>query len=81
MMWGWHSWWWFVVMPLCMLLFWGVLVWVVVTFVRANRRSELPPSSEGAQRILDARYARGEIDTDEYQRRSDELRATSTQTR
>ena len=50
-MWGWHGWWWFVVMPLCMLLFWGVLVWVVVTFVRANRPSELPRPPKDARRI------------------------------
>ena len=79
MMWDGHGdgWWWFVVMPLAMLLFWSVMVWVVVTLVRANRPAGSPRPPEDALRILDARYARGELDTDEYRRRSDELRATS----
>ena len=83
MMWDGHGdgWWWFVVIPLAILLFWSVVAWVVLTLVRANGSAGSPRPSEDAQRILDARYARGEIDTDEYHRRSDELRATSSQTR
>lgn len=34
-----------------------------------------PPPEQSAQKILDARFARGEIDIDEYRLRGDELRA------
>ena len=72
-MWNDSSGWW-VVMPLAMVLFWGAVVWLVVTFVRGLSAR---PSGEGAQRpdeILARRYARGEIDKDEYRRRLDTLR-------
>jgi len=32
------SWWWFVLMPLVMLGFWAVVVWVIVTLVRRDDR-------------------------------------------
>jgi putative membrane protein len=82
MMWDWHGygWWWFVVMPFGMLVFWGAVAWVVVTLARANKPDGSARASHGAQRILDARYASGEIDADEYRRRSDDLRDTSSRT-
>ena len=50
----------------------GVLVWVVVTLLHQRRAPTVahpapgvPPGSE-ARRILDERFARGEIDADEY---------------
>ncbi len=51
----------------------GVLVWVVATLLHQRRPpAALPPpapggpADTGARRILDERFARGEIDADEY---------------
>lgn len=80
MMWNWHGngWWWFVMMPAVMVAFSGLVAWLVVTVIRSSQSGETrPPVSEDPQRILDTRYARDEIDADEYHRRSDDLRATS----
>jgi putative membrane protein len=73
-MWEWHSgwaWWWMVV---GMLVFWGLVAWVVVTLVRQGDRTR---SGKGprAQEILDERYAKGEIEDDEYRRRSELIRS------
>jgi len=59
--WGW------VFMTMFTLVFWGLIVWAVVTLVR-----RLPPGGRGgshARDILDERFARGEIDEEEYRRR------------
>ena len=78
MMWGHYdqfSWWWFVVMPLGMLGFWAVVAWVVITVVRGDRNHRVGPAvGPSPESILADRYARGEIDADEYHRRLDDLR-------
>lgn len=63
--WNWVSW---LAMTLSMVALWGFLTWVVVTLVRR-------PADRGASArdILDERFARGEIDDDEYRRRKDAL--------
>ena len=53
-----------------MLVFWGLVAWVVVTLLRPADRSR-GGSGREAQEILDERYARGEIEDDEYRRRSE----------
>jgi putative membrane protein len=66
---------WFV-MPLLGLAFWAAVIWVVVSLLR-NRTGPTPPESARQARpdeILAQRYARGEIDDDEYHRRLDTLR-------
>lgn len=74
--WGVGSW---IVMVLMMLLFWGAVVTVVLLLLR-RRHSDAgsvasPHSSHSdGERILDERFARGEIDTDEYTARRDVLR-------
>jgi putative membrane protein len=69
---GW-AWWQAGLMWLVMIAFWALLIWGVYTLVTGiNRR----PGEAGnrsrrdgaALRILDERLARGEIDTEEYQR-------------
>jgi putative membrane protein len=57
---------------------WMLVFWVVVIGLIAWGVARLAPSSRGdsedrARSILDQRYARGEIDDDEYRRRRDEL--------
>ena len=75
-MWWWHgdwSWGAWVVMTLAMVLFWGLVFWSIVTVARtAGPERDLDDEPE---RILAERFARGEIDVDEYHQRVDALRA------
>jgi putative membrane protein len=67
-----------------MILFWGVLIVAVVAAVRylsRSRHDESPPGPPasashppGAEQILAERFARGEIDAEEYRQRLDTLR-------
>ena len=66
---GWGGW---VIRSLMMVGFWVLIAWVVVSLVR---RRESTSSTADAQDILDKRFARCDIDADEYTRRRDELRA------
>ncbi len=52
----------------------GLVVWVVVQTTSGSSSNRKGDSSSSAQRILAERYARGEIDDEEFRRRSDELR-------
>ena len=66
---GWGSW---VVMTLAMVAFWGLVVIGIVALFRDGRRGDrLEHSRHGRspEQILDERFARGEIDLDEYQAR------------
>jgi putative membrane protein len=70
-MWDMHTswgWWW---MTVAMVAFWGFVAWVAVTLVRQRGTRRF---TSGPQEILDERYARGEINDDEYQRRSELVR-------
>jgi putative membrane protein len=57
-----------------MLLSWvviiGLVVWAVTALSGRDARGNGPPS---ARHILDERFARGEIDEEEYRRRRDQL--------
>lgn len=61
---------------LASLLFWGgllaLVVWAVVRFLPGRRSEEHP---ESAEEILRVRFARGEIDADEYERSLEILRS------
>ncbi len=68
-MWGWHNhdmsawaWW---LMTAGMVVFWGLVIWVVIVLARRVDT----PRRHSAEDILAERYARGEIDHDEYERR------------
>jgi len=77
----WHDGWgWgpggFLLMVLFMAVFWGAIVATAVWAIRQFRPREAdagggPPN---AMRILEERFARGEIDADEFQRRREILR-------
>jgi putative membrane protein len=58
--------WW---MPLVWLALLAVTVWLVVTLVRPTTRR----SDSRALEILEERFARGEIDRDEFESRRDQL--------
>ena len=68
--WGWHGWWmgW-------MWAFWIIvviaLVWGVVRVTSGSRGVDAQRTPE---ELLRQRYARGEIDTEEFQRRIEMLR-------
>ncbi len=68
----WHSGWAWLWMTGVMLGFWVLVAWVAVTVARGggDSRSAVPTP----ERILADRFARGEIDEDEYHQRLDALR-------
>ncbi len=65
--WGWFA------MSAGMILFWAVLITFGVLLFRALSHPDTPPpppAGPGApEQLLAERFARGEIDEDEYQRR------------
>jgi putative membrane protein len=82
MMYGWDGWGWggWVVMTVVMVLFWALVITAVVLAVRylagsptaaSRRRGAGPPRGED---LLADRFARGEIDDEEYRRRLTLLR-------
>lgn len=70
---GWGGW---VVMTLTMLAFWSLVVFGVVAIFRGDRedRTTQVPSERDPLQILDERFARGDIEGEEYRARRDELR-------
>ncbi|AOR37241.1 hypothetical protein BFF78_22070 [Streptomyces fodineus] len=82
--WGWGGWF---LMTVFMVLFWAVLIVGLVAMVRYlggtrhhQQPGSPPPSGDGgwqdrrAESLLAERFARGEIDEDEYERRLTVLR-------
>lgn len=65
-MWGWHWIWW---------VFWIALsvaaIYAIVRFIGDRDRS--PEEHETALDVLEKRYARGEISTEEYEERKQHL--------
>lgn len=53
----------------------GLLVWAIVQATQGSRRADALPSTNAAEATLADRFARGEIDEDEYRRRLDALRS------
>ena len=84
MMYGWYGGDWgigaWIVMLLVMVLFWGGLVAFVVFLARrppgGSVTHSLRPSHHDAELILNERFARGEIDAEEYNARRVALRRT-----
>lgn len=56
-----------------MIIFWGVIIWAIIALVRhfAGRNSDwhMKSKENEALRILNERYARGEISKEEYEER------------
>jgi putative membrane protein len=74
--WGWAGW---ALMTVGMVLFWALVITAVVLVVRyiAGTRGTAappPPGPTRAEDVLAERFARGEIDEDEYRRRLASLR-------
>ncbi len=62
-----------IVMSLMMLLFWGGLIALIVYAVRGAFVGGRQSSGQGAEQILAERFARGEIDAEEYRSRLEVL--------
>jgi len=69
--------WGYVLMSIGMVLFWGLIIAGIVALVRYAGRGQgdvRVPSQRTPQDLLAERFARGEIDEQEFQHRSDLLR-------
>jgi putative membrane protein len=77
MMWGWNDagWGGWLLMSLMMLIFWGGLIGLVVWLVRQPRRESGDERSpdKSPTTILEERFARGDIDEEEFHKRRDTL--------
>jgi putative membrane protein len=67
---SWAAW---IMMTVFMLGVLGLIAWLLVTLVRGPSSNQ--PNKPSAESILAERFARGEIDHDEYIARRDALRA------
>lgn len=82
-MWWYHSgfwgWGWWPFHAAISVLFWLVLVGLIAAALRASRRPPPYPDQPAEQRrglaILEERYARGEIQRDEYLQKKADLQA------
>ncbi len=70
---GWGAW---IAMGSMMVVFWALLATAGFALLRSLRREGAAPPQgpANAQRILDERFARGEIDADDYRTRSELLK-------
>ena len=82
MMTRWHDGWgpgaW-IAMAFVMLVFWTIVVAAIIALVRSESRtrprSRVVGRADDPERILAERFARGEIDADDYKQRRDLLRS------
>ncbi|MFF8191071.1 SHOCT domain-containing protein [Streptomyces bobili] len=78
--WGWFA------MSASMILFWALIITAAVLLFRAlSRPTEHPhthaPAGPSPEQLLAERFARGEIDEEDYQRRLAALRASPPSTK
>ncbi len=72
--WGWGLgglWW---IMPIAMVVFWGLVIWGVVALIRRDRRDHERSSLDDPMTILKRRYASGEITREEYEEKKAALK-------
>lgn len=76
-MWGTQTgawmWLWAPLMMLLWIVLVGAVVWLIVRAVTPGQRSSAPSGEERAKDILAERYARGELTTEEFQERLEQL--------
>ena len=71
---GGFGWMWF--MPIFMIVFWGLVIWGIVALVRgvsSPGNSGYSNQADSALEILKRRYARGEINKQEYEEKKKDL--------
>jgi len=64
--------WGYVLMALNMVVFWGLLIGgiaLLVRYLRGGREQPPPSATTDPEHVLGERFARGEIDEDEYRNR------------
>lgn len=76
--WGWHPGWWMwgawgIGMLLIMLLFWILVIVALVVGIRWLVSQGREPRSDSALEILRQRYARGEINKEEFEAKKRDL--------
>ena len=66
---------WMWLMPIFMIVFWGLVIWGIVALVRGLSGSRGSDSSkaDSALEVLKKRYARGEINKEEYEEKKKDL--------
>ncbi len=66
---------WMWLMPVFWIVFLGLIIWAVVAAVRGSSESRSPDSSkaDSALELLKKRYARGEINKEEYEEKKKDL--------
>ncbi len=66
---------WMWLMPIFFILFWGLVIWGIVALVRGLSGSRGSDSSkaDSALEVLKRRYARGEINKEEYEEKKKDL--------
>jgi len=71
--------WGYTVMTVSMVLFWGLVIFGVIATVRHLGRRDRPTATARptAEQVLAERFARGEIDEQEYHQRLNALRSGS----
>ena len=78
MMWddfGMHGGWWTGVGLIHMLLVWGLIILAIIALVRwlSGKSTGTGPAEKTPLQILQERYARGEIDKEEYEQKKADL--------
>ena len=68
---------WMWLMPIFFILFWGLVIWGIVALVRGlsgpRGSNSTPPTADSALEVLKKRYARGEINKEEYEEKKKDL--------
>lgn len=77
MMWGWdgnlgYGWMGFLG-PVFMILFWGLIILGIVALVQRTTGQGSEPRGNSALRILEERYAKGEISKEEFEEKKKDL--------
>lgn len=64
-----------IIMPVLFVIFWGLVIWGIVAFIRSISSSGggSPASGESALEVLKKRYARGEISKAEFEEKKKDL--------
>lgn len=73
---GWAGW---LVMAAAMVAFWGLVIFAVIAIFRGIGKTHEPAERSSGRdplQILDERFARGELDVDDYQARQGVLRGS-----
>ncbi|MDD7969375.1 SHOCT domain-containing protein [Actinomycetospora lemnae] len=68
--------WGYGLMTISMVLFWALIIFGIVALIRyIGRAGQVSTDRPTPRRLLDERFARGEIDEEEYRRRVDVITA------